>query len=162
MDFGTILPPRPVEDILAERVRLLIGGEVFDLPVLTIAENRAWKERSDRELGLFIATITLTDDLSEVMERFDGYDDTLMNLLLSYDSTGVLPPREVIEEGLTPLGLFRAVCEVWRAARPLADIARTGMSTLPPTGGRGMNGWRRRTRSWLRNMAGPSARSSAN
>ena len=146
MDFGTILPPRPVEDILAERVRLLIGGEVFDLPVLTIAENRAWKERSDRELGLFIATITLTDDLSEVMERFDG----------------VLPPREVIEEGLTPLGLFRAVCEVWRAARPLADIARTGMSTLPPTGGRGMNGWRRRTRSWLRNMAGPSARSSAN
>lgn len=159
MDFGELLPPRPVEDILAERVRLVIGGEVFDLPVLTIAENRAWKERSDHELGLFIAGISFTEDLAAVMEAFDGYDDTLMALLLSYDTTGALPPREAIEEGLTPLGLFRAVCEVWRAARPLADIARTGMNLTsePQT-----SGLLPRMRSWLRNTAGRRATSSAN
>jgi hypothetical protein len=149
MDFGELLPPRPVEDILAERVRLVIGGETYDLPVLTIAENRAWKERSDRELGLLVALISTEDDLSAVLERFDGYDDTLMDLLISYDTTGVLPPREVIEAGLTPFGLFRTVCEVWRAARPLADIARTGMSLETPSEPSPPP-----TNSWLRNMAG--------
>jgi hypothetical protein len=158
MDFGTLLPPRPVEDILAERVRLVIGGSTVDLPVLTIAENRAWKERSDRELGLFVAGISFTDDLAEVLEAFDGYDSTLMDLLVSYDTTGALPPREVIEEGLTPLGLFRAVCEVWRAARPLADIARTGM----PMTEAATSSWRARMPSWLRSMAGPRATSSTN
>lgn len=159
MDFGTFLPPRPVEDILAERVRLVIGGEVYSLPVLTISENRAWKERSDAELGLFVAGLSFSDDLGTTLEAFDGYDSTLMDLLISYDTTGVLPARETIEDGLTPLGLFRAVCEVWRAARPLADIARTGMSTTaePAT-----SGWRQRMATWLRNTAGPSTRSSMN
>jgi hypothetical protein len=157
MDFGDLLPPRPVEDVLAERVRLVIGGETFDLPVLTIAENRAWKERSDLALGMFVATISLTDDLSKALDAFDGYDDTLMDLLLSYDTTGALPSRDEIEEGLTPLGLFRAVSEVWRAARPLADITRTGMSS---TSGPERSGWRLRIRSWLRSTAGPRGTSS--
>lgn len=159
MDFGELLPPRPVEDILAERVRLTIGGEVIDLPVLTIAENRAWKERSDRELGLLIALISTEDDLSVVLERFDGYDHTLMDLLLSYDTQGVLPPREELEAGLTPLGLFRAVLEVWRAARPLADIARTGMTTTPTPATASLG---QRIHSWLRSTVGLPGSSSVN
>jgi hypothetical protein len=154
--FTGILPPRSVEDILAERIRLVIGGETYDLPVLPIRENRAWKERMDLELGWLVAKVSSDADASVILRLFDGSEALFMDLLQSYDTSGVLPPREVIEAGLTPLGLIRAVLEVWRAARPLADITAAVMTPEVPR-----NGWRQRMSSWLRRMAGATGTSSA-
>ena len=158
MDFGALLPPRSVEDILAERVRLIIGGEVYDLPVLTIEQNRAWKERMDRELGMLFAAVSLEDDTDAILALFDGSEEAFMALLLSYDVHDVLPDRATIEAGLTPLGLIRAVLEVWRAARPLADIALLGMEAQ----GTPANGSPPPTSSWLRNITGRLGMSRAN
>lgn len=156
MELGSLLPPRSVEDILAERIRLEIGGESYDLPVLTIAENRVWKERMDLELGLLFVQISMTDDTDAILGLFDGSEALFMDLLTSYDTSGVLPDQATIEAGLSPLGLIRATLEVWRAARPLADIARTGAMTPtpePPT-----NASPPPSSSWLRSMAGRLAR----
>lgn len=166
-DFGQLLPPRSVEDVLAERVRLVIGDTTYDLPVLTIRENRAWKGRMDAELGYLLARLAVTDDTDATLALFDGSEDVWLDLLVSYDTTGVLPRRAVIEDGLTPLGLVRAVLEVWRAARPLADIARAGLvmdeTITPPTRPTApTGGWRRRMSSWRRPTAGRPARSRAN
>lgn len=159
MDFGSLLPARSMEDILAERVRLTIGEVTYDLPVLPIAENRAWKERMDLELGFLLVNISVEDDGDAILGLFDGSEALFMDLLTSYDQTHVLPPVEQIEQGLSPLGLVKAVLEVWRAARPLADIALTGASlTLePPT-----NASRGHMPTWLRRLVGPRATSSAN
>jgi hypothetical protein len=158
MDFGSLLPERSFEDILAERIRLTIGEVTYDLPVLPIAENRAWKERMDLELGFLIANISVEDDGDAILGLFDGSEGLFLDLLQSYDRSGVLPPAEVIEASLTPLGLVRAVLEVWRAARPLADIAQAGMTLTPepPT-----SGSRPRTPFWLRRITGRPASSSA-
>jgi hypothetical protein len=158
MDFGTLLPERSMEDILAERIRLVIGGQVYDLPVLPIAENRAWKERMDLELGYFLAALSTTDEMEAVYALFDANEALFMDLLRSYDKTGVLPPAADIEAALTPLGLVKAVLEVWRAARPLADIALTGetLTLEPPT-----NGSRPHMPIWLRRITGRRATSSA-
>jgi hypothetical protein len=159
MDFGTLLSERSMEDILAERIRLVIGGEVYDLPVLPIAENRVWKERMDLELGFLLANIAAEEDSDAILGLFDGSEALFMDLLTSYDTSHVLPPVEVIEANLTPLGVVKAVLEVWRAARPLADIARQGMTlTLePPT-----SASQPHMPSWLRRITGRHATSSAN
>lgn len=159
MDFGSLLPPRSIEDILAERIRLDIGGVVYDLPVLPIRENRVWKERMDLELGFLFAQLSVTDDTDAVLGLFDGSEALFMDLLTSYDTTGVLPPPDAIEAGLSPLGLIRAVLEVWRAARPLADIAVTGLSLTPAPQ---TSASERPSSSWLRSITGRHARSSAN
>jgi hypothetical protein len=158
VEFGALLPQRSLEDILGERIRLVIGDAVYDLPVLPIADNRAWKERMDLELGFLLANLALTEDMDAVMGLFDGSEATFMDLLTSYDRSGVLPPVEVIEAEMTPLGLVRAVLEVWRAARPLADIAMTGTSLTiePPSGGS-----RPHMPTWLRRITGRRATSSA-
>lgn len=150
-EFGGLLGPRSVEDILAERIRLDIGGEVFDLPVLTIRENRIWKEQMDLELGYLLLRITDEDDGGKILSLFDSADGIFLDLLIAYDKTGVLPPREALEERLTQMGLVRAVLEVWRAARPLADIAAIGMQTLQMTPTPSL---RQRLSSWLRRTAG--------
>ncbi|MFZ0324727.1 MAG: hypothetical protein WAN48_11420 [Actinomycetes bacterium] len=155
MELGSLLPPRSVEDILAERIRLEIGGEVYDLPVLTIAENRVWKERMDLELGLLFMQISATDDTDAILGLFDGSESLFMDLLTSYDTTGVLPDQATIEAGLSPLGLIRATLEVWRAARPLADIARTGAMTTPAPP---KSASPPPSSSWRRSMAGRLAR----
>jgi hypothetical protein len=157
VDFGLILPPRSVEDVLAERIRLSIGGEVYDLPVLTIAENRVWLERVDLELGLLLTRISMSGDTDEMLALFDGSTAIFLDFLRSYDTTGVLPSTEVIEASLSEVGLVRMVLEVWRAARPLADIATIG-ATMDV---QAMNGSPPPTTSWLRSMAGRIGRSIA-
>jgi hypothetical protein len=157
--FGNLLPPRSVEDILAERVRLVVDGQTYDLPVLPIAENRAWKERMDLELGYLLMKITTEDDNAAILNMFDGADAVWWELLTSYDATGVLPSRQEIERTETPMWLIRAVLEVWRAARPLADIALAGMESATPAPRTA--GWRARITTWLRRLAGPSGTSSA-
>ena len=160
LDFGGLLAPRSVEDILAERIRLDIGGQVVDLPVLTIRENRVWKEQMDLQLGYLLLRITLEDDGDKILSLFDSADGVFLDLLIAYDRDGRLPPRDVLEDRLTQMGLVRAVLEVWRAARPLADIALIGMETTSPSS-MPTPSLRQRLSSWLRRTAGRPESSSA-
>lgn len=157
-EFGALLPARSIEDILAERIRLVIGGVVYDLPVLPIRESRVWKDRMDLEFGVLLARVAENDDMATILGLFDGSEDLFWDLLGSYDSSGVLPPREVIEQTETSLWLVRAVLEVWRAARPLADIARAALTETPEPPA---NDTPLPTSSLLPNMDGPLVRSSA-
>lgn len=159
--FGGLLPARSVEDVLAERVRVLIGDEVYTLGVLSIAENREWKERMDLELGYLLLRITGSDDGEAILRMFDGAEQVFLDLLVSYDRQGVLPPRDELERRMTQMGLVRAVLEVWRAARPLADIARIGMDARMAAETTPTQSWRQRMSSRLRRTAGRPESSSA-
>ena len=158
MELTSLLPPRSIEDILFERVRLVIGGEVYDLPALVIEENERWKAELDTELsGLLGALDTAGDDVSTIVGLLTQKPDRLIGLLRSYDVTGVLPDDQTIQKQMTPMSLFRAVLEVWRAANPLVDIGLAGinLSALPS------NGSATPTSSPRRNGAGRRAKSGA-
>lgn len=154
-----LLGPRSIEDILGERVPIVVGDETIDLRVLTIRENREWKRKMDLQLGYFLSLLTIEDDGERILALFDGQERVWLELLIAYDVDHKLPSRAVLEDRLTPMALIRAVLEVWRAARPLADIARTGMTLTTPTSN---VGWRERMSSWLRRTAGPPVESKPN
>jgi hypothetical protein len=129
MDLATLMPARSVEDILAERVRLSIGGEVYTLPSLSIEATEAWVARMDGEfVGLMTGLEKAGDDIPKIVTILTSRPDRLLALLLAYDLEHRLPPEEELRRKLTPMGLLRAIMEVWRAANPLADIALAGLT----------------------------------
>lgn len=123
-----LIPPRRLEDIVAQRVRLVLGGEVYDLLALTIADTEAWLGQMDGYVVRLLAGID-GDDLPErVIAALSTQGEDLMTLLLAYDKRGVLPPKARLRKLMTPFELLCSVLEVWRAANPLVDI---GIDTLP-------------------------------
>lgn len=158
MDLASLLPPRSVEDILAERVRLSIGGQEYHLPALVIARNEAWKAKLDAEMTALLARAQDEDDPGKVLEALAADTAPFLDLLYLYDETGVLPDRETVRSSLTELGLLSAVLEVWRAANPLVDIGLDAWAmTLIQA-----NEQRERSRGWRRNTDGRSASSGPN
>ncbi len=137
MELTSLLPPRSVEDILFERVRLMIGGKVYDLPALVIEDNEAWKTSVDETLRSLLDALDAADnDVTAIVGALTGEPERLLGLLRSYDKTGILPDDETLRKTMTPIGLFRAVLEVWRAANPLVDIGLLGvtMPLIQPSG----------------------------
>lgn len=160
MDLTSILPPRSIEDILLERVRLRVGDDTYELPALVIEENERWKESLEGDLtGMLAALADAGDDIGAIVSALTGEPDRLLGLLRSYDVTGVLPDDETLRAKMTPLGLFRAVLEVWRAANPLVDIGLVGMTLA--TAEQETSGSPKPTSTPRRNGAGRRAKSGA-
>jgi hypothetical protein len=134
VDISQLLPPRSIEDILFERVRLVIGGEVYDLPALVIEENEKWKAQLDTELMSILTQVNdAGDDVSQLVAALTGEPERLLRLLRSYDQTNVLPDDDVLRKSMTPMLLVRSVLEVWRAANPLVDIGLVGLTISAAT-----------------------------
>jgi hypothetical protein len=116
------VPIRSAEDILAGRVRIVLGGTTHNLPVLARGPSKRWLEQLDARF----ATLALSLDAArsntpELMGLLVAETDALYEMLLSYDQTGVLPSRDEINETATDAQILHAVLEVWRAAHPLVD-----------------------------------------
>lgn len=159
MDLGSILPPRSMEEILAERVRLTIGGRVYDLPALVIDDNQRWKEQLDLAMvGLLQAAGEQGDNVGAVLETLSADPGPFLDLLQSYDKTGVLPERDVLRTSMTETQLLISVLEVWRVANPLVDI---GLAVVATTALR-TNALPRLTSSLRPNGDGPLGKSGAN
>lgn len=128
MDLGAFLPKQSVEDLIAKRVRVTIGGAEYTLAVKSIRDHREWEERLDVELVWLLNTVRDSDtDASGVLAALSASPGRFIDLLLSYDAGNVLPDRDTIEEIETEMGVLLAVLEVWRAAHPLAA---TGIETF--------------------------------
>lgn len=132
---------RPAEDILSRVVRISLAGVEYELPVLTIAGNKRWKATLDSRLtGMLNGIEGSGDDLSLVFALLNSQVDALLDLLVEYDTSGILPARDVLEETVYEHELLAAVREVWRAANPFALASlEAGMAvlrenaSLPPT-----------------------------
>lgn len=116
------LPARSAADILAGRIPVLLGSHRYDLPVLARGPSRRWLETLDARFTSLAADLdTATMDTPTIMARLVAETDALYDLLLSYDQTGVLPPRAELDELANDAQVLQAVLEVWRAVHPLAD-----------------------------------------
>lgn len=147
MELADILPARTPGDVLAGVVRVRLGGVDYTLPVLTIAENREWQAALDATLGRSIADVP-GDDAGGMIEAAMATTDGLLDQLIAYDRTGVLPSREQIEATARPHELLMATLEVWAAASPLLGMALANMTasatttSTPRTSSRRTNGAR--------------------
>lgn len=158
--LDVIAPVRPAEDILARIVRITLGGKSYVLPVRSIRANREWKETFDERTKRVLEQIRASDDADDtraaLVSALSSQINDLIDLLVSYDSSGILPTREEIEdiEPDATLDIIAAVREVLRAADPLVAIAIARQATRtetssPPTSSPPVNitGRRRKSKS---------------
>lgn len=141
---------RPAGDILSRVVRVSLGGQTYELPVRSIKANREWKASLNARTASFIGGLEAAGEDSEaIYGQLAGQIDQLLDMLLSYDTAGVLPTRDEIEsiEPDASQDIVAAVREVWRAANPLVattmkmltEVIGTSVSSLatstprPPT-----------------------------
>jgi hypothetical protein len=137
--YGT----RPVEQMLSRVVRITLGGETYELPVRSMRANREWKEQLDAKTASLIATLGESgNDPSAVLAALSTQPESLLEMLISYDSHGILPSKQELEDHEPDLSgeLVAAVREVWRAASPLVVTAVMptpeeieGLLSSPPT-----------------------------
>ena len=117
---------RPAEALLSRTIRFSIGGTEYTLPVRSIKANREWKETVNAgTAGILSGLEASGDNIAALLNVLSNQIDPLLDALLSYDQTGVLPSREEIEaiEPDCSLEIVAAVQEVWRAANPLVATA---------------------------------------
>ncbi len=128
------LPARSASDILAGRITVVLGNELFELPVLPRGASRRWLQSLDMRFAILANDLeTAGDDTPMILNRLLSETDGMYEMLRSYDQTDVLPPRERIDEFVTDVEILRAVLEVWRAANPLAATL-TGTTGSETTG----------------------------
>lgn len=127
------LPTRSAADVLAGRVRVVLGATTHDLPVLPRGPARRWLEQLDARFAALAVSLNAATDTPEIMTLLAGETDALYDMLLSYDQGGVLPSRDEIDETATDAQILHAVLEVWRAVHPL--VASVTGSLDEPTSG---------------------------
>lgn len=138
MDLTTLAVRRPVEEILAGRIRLRIGDQYYTLPTLSLRKNREWKENLDAQLTDLLSGLQHAENnIPLVLDLLTAAPDKLLDLLIAYDSTNVLPTRDELEDLLNEADLIRLVMEVWAAANPLVAIGlgSAGEPSLTPVSG---------------------------
>lgn len=117
------LPERSAADIIAGRIRVVLGNVPYELPVLPRGASKRWLDELDSGyVALGAALDEAGNDTPSLIAAVYSQQDALLDMLLSYDQTHVLPERSHLAEYATDAEIFRAVVEVWRAANPLADI----------------------------------------
>lgn len=129
---------RPAGDILSRVVRINLGETEYALPTLTIGGNKRWKAQLDQRLTALIDGLTDGgNDIAAIFGALNQQVDDLLDLLISYDTGGVLPSRHDLEESIHEDELIAAVREVWRAANPLVVMGLEAVATTdePPTNG---------------------------
>lgn len=125
------LPERSAEDILAERIRLTLGGTEYVLPVLTIEQNEAFRVTLNTNLGGLLAGFDQLDSLPSIMARLGQATPVILETLAAYDREGQLPAAAVLRSTCTEVAVSRAFFGVLAAAYPLAAVALDSVLSSP-------------------------------
>lgn len=126
------LPQRSAADILAGRIRVILGGATYDLPVLPRRAGREWIATLDARFAGLAAALS-NAEAPEILRMLAAETDALYDVLLTYDAGGVLPRRDSPEDFATEAEILRAVLEVWAALHPLA-VSLVAASESPTSG----------------------------
>lgn len=122
-------PARSAEDIFAERIRVELGPREYVLPVLPWAQEDTWRASFDATFSVVLAQVSASSDITEIVGMLGAFPDQMLDALVAYDTSGVLPDRAGIKAVATKMQVFRAVMGVAQATNPLVGI---GLATLSP------------------------------
>ena len=132
---------RPAGDILSRSVRITLGSIEYVLPELTSGPNREWKRQAKAATIAELEGLERSgDDIASILDVLDTNTDAYLDLLISYDQSGVLPPRDVLDATAYDDEIEEAARRVWLFANPKAarlagltmDVPMTNGSS-PPT-----------------------------
>lgn len=119
-----LLPQRSEEDRAAQIVRVAFGRgknlREYELPVLSIKENRAWKKVFQQEIGGMLDGLAKQADGPAVLNFINTLTDQQLVTLKAYDVDSILPD---LEEVATESQLLTAFLGVTAAAYPFAEVA---------------------------------------
>jgi hypothetical protein len=127
---------RPAGDILSRVVRFSLGGKTYVLPVRSIKANREWLATlNNQTAGILSGLESAGDNIPALFSLLANQVEPLIEILLSYDTAGVLPSKDEIEtiEPDCSMDILAAVREVWRAANPLVVNAVEVTTAEAPT-----------------------------
>ena len=119
--MAVLRPRRSLADVMAGVIRVELGGQPYVLPVRSIAENEEWQASLATQTIAILNGIEKLDDPAEILRLLASVD--LLDLLVSYDKDGALPPKTELRRIARPHEALRSVMEVWQAANPLVDLA---------------------------------------
>lgn len=126
-------PNRSAADALAGRVRILMGGVMYELPVLPRGASRAWLAELDAKWGALPGMLQATEDnVDEAVRLLGEHTDAMLDALLAYDQTAILPPRADLDAACTDAEILQATVECWLAANPLAASIVAAMGSETP------------------------------
>jgi hypothetical protein len=130
--FAKLLPRPSTEDIFAGRVRVDLGGVTYTLPVRSRKANREWRESLDEQFVSMLRTVESLDSMPQILGLLIGASDKLLDALISYDATGVLPPRDDIDAQASEIEIVKAILGVWMMANPLVAIGLALTADVEP------------------------------
>lgn len=126
----TLIPERSPTDIAFGVARVILGGQAYHLPALAWRAADEWEAAMYGETRAFITALEdAGDDTTAILARLRSEPERLLDALMAYDTTGVLPSRDVILDTASKSEVLVALLGVWRAANPLVDAGIEAMGT---------------------------------
>lgn len=120
-------------DVIARVVRIPIGDERIAMPVLSIAESEVWLTKFDTAfVGLLSAATAEGNDIDAAYGFVSLHPENFVDLIVTYDVTGVLPARDELVTRMTKTDLLVACLEVWRAENPLVELGLMAWLSAKP------------------------------
>ena len=120
----SLLPERSEGDRAAGIIRVRLGRgksqKQYELPVLTIAQNRVWKRLFQAEMGGLLDSLSEQADGKSVLNFINGLTEQQLTCVKGYDIDGVLPD---LEETATEAQLLSTFLGVVAAAYPFVEVA---------------------------------------
>jgi hypothetical protein len=147
---------RPAEEVAGGFIPVRLGGQDFNLNVLSIRHNREWTRAFARTMEEIVTGVGNPESMEAVAVAVAANAETIMDQLIAYDASSVLPDREWIDTHATDREVYEAMKLVTAAAFPkgmdlmqlallqisvkvrtMARTSSTPTSSSPPnTGGR--------------------------
>lgn len=159
----SMLPERSPEDRAAGIIRIRLGrgkaGKEYQLPVLSIKQNRVWKKVFQDELGGLLEGLSQQADGRSVINFIGGLTEQQLVCVQAYDVDKVLPD---LEEVASEQQLLTAFLGVTAAAYPFAEAAMAALQESSDLqSALRLEFWKSMSSSQP-NMAGPQGTSKAN
>lgn len=115
------MEPTPLRPNGETGLEIVLGGEAYRLPVLSMRQNREWLAQFSTGLTSIVDGIGEPKTLDEVAASIAGYAERFMDMLIAYDRTGVLPGREWIDDHATDGEVYTAIQKVSEVAAPFGS-----------------------------------------
>jgi hypothetical protein len=136
-------PLRPNGEVGLE---IVLGGEPYRLPVLSMRLNREWQQTFAHGLTTLVDGIGQPKTFEEVATAVAGQSEMLMDMLIAYDHSRVLPDRDWIDSHATDREVYEAIQKVADVASPLGSNL-LGLALMQAA---------QKVRSSLRSSSGPA------
>ena len=131
-------PLRPDDQVAGGFIAMRLGGQSYEVRVLSMAANRRWTTHLAEQIKAKLGNLEPIESADQVAQLLADQAETMMDLLISYDRMGAvgskkaLPDRKWIDTHATDTECYEAMKRVTAAAYPFGpDLLRIVPELMP-------------------------------